>query len=112
MKDLIEERSSTHGDYARTAALSQALRGICSAETANRLSRGQDACSPQVKESIDMILVKISRIISGDPAFRDHWEDIIGYAGLAMNGKAEEEWLVKASLSYGLKVGEDWTGCR
>ena len=34
-------------------------------------------------ESLEMIAVKIARILSGDPDFADHWDDVIGYAKLA-----------------------------
>ena len=34
------------------------------------------------RESLDMIAHKIGRILAGDPDFRDHWDDIAGYAKL------------------------------
>lgn len=35
------------------------------------------------RESLSMIFHKIGRILAGDPNFRDHWDDIAGYAKLA-----------------------------
>jgi hypothetical protein len=35
-------------------------------------------------ESLEMIAVKLARILCGDPDFQDHWQDVIGYAKLAM----------------------------
>lgn len=34
-------------------------------------------------ESLDLILTKIARILSGDPNEPDHWRDIEGYARIA-----------------------------
>jgi hypothetical protein len=35
-------------------------------------------------ESLDMIAMKMARIMSGDPSEPDHWQDIAGYALLAI----------------------------
>lgn len=42
------------------------------------------------QESIDMILTKISRIVSGNPSEPDHWDDIAGYAFLGKGGHKTE----------------------
>jgi hypothetical protein len=36
--------------------------------------------TPSQKEGIEMIEHKLCRILCGDPNFRDHWQDIAGYA--------------------------------
>lgn len=33
-----------------------------------------------VSEALDMIAVKLSRIVTGDPTYLDNWDDIAGYA--------------------------------
>lgn len=33
-------------------------------------------------EALDLMATKQSRIVSGDPTFADHWDDIAGYARL------------------------------
>ena len=38
---------------------------------------------PEQIEALDMIALKLSRILSGQANFRDHWDDIAGYAKLA-----------------------------
>jgi len=48
-----------------------------------RRQRNQPALTNQQKESLEMILLKCGRILSGDPSFADHWDDIAGYAKLA-----------------------------
>jgi hypothetical protein len=34
------------------------------------------------KEVLEMIAVKIGRILNGDPNYKDSWHDIIGYVKL------------------------------
>jgi hypothetical protein len=34
-------------------------------------------------ESLEMIALKIARVLSGNPDYADHWDDVIGYAKLA-----------------------------
>jgi hypothetical protein len=36
-------------------------------------------------EALSMIVMKISRILTGDPNHADHWADIAGYATLIAN---------------------------
>jgi hypothetical protein len=36
-------------------------------------------------EALDMIAVKISRILTGDPNYSDNWHDIQGFAKLVEN---------------------------
>lgn len=46
-----------------------------------------------VKEALDMIAVKLSRICTGDPTYLDNWDDIAGYAACVtkyFRGKANE----------------------
>jgi hypothetical protein len=37
---------------------------------------------PVHREALDMIALKLSRILSGQANFKDHWDDIAGYAKL------------------------------
>lgn len=74
---LIEERGETHGSWERQARLAQTLKGCITMtqEPIRTLSKGQ-------REAIDMICVKLSRIVVGNPNEADHWRDIQGYARL------------------------------
>jgi hypothetical protein len=70
--ELLRERQQTHGEFGVTAGISQALkREFAKAEL-----------SDVHRECLDMIAVKISRILAGDARYRDHWDDIAGYAKL------------------------------
>lgn len=83
VSDLIDERGTTHGDYSNTAKYIRQFKGIISRAGAERHQREQPQLTAQQAESLDMIVHKIGRILSGDPSFQDHWIDIAGYAQLA-----------------------------
>lgn len=69
---ILVEREKTHGKYADQAYTSQTLKGVVRCKT---LRSGQ-------QEALEMICVKISRILHGNPLNKDHWDDIAGYAKL------------------------------
>ena len=78
-QSVIEDREAVHGDYSHQAGLAQLLK-------TNLRSQGnwQSLNLPQ-RESLDMIAVKMSRILTGNPNEPDHWLDISGYATLVHN---------------------------
>ena len=80
MKDIIDnvlaDRQTTHGDYADTARTAQRLK------QAIREGNNYAILTDIQRESLDMIVMKIARILSGDPGHADHWDDITGYARL------------------------------
>jgi len=75
---LINNREKTHGNFKNTAETSQNIKSVMI--TGNNWERLNDS----QRESLEMIAVKIGRILSGDHNFRDHWDDIVGYAQLAI----------------------------
>lgn len=74
--NLIEARATTHGDYTKTAALSQRLKNELRSEA------GWSLLTDRQREALDLIAMKIARILCGDPTHADHWDDIGGYADL------------------------------
>lgn len=78
-KELTAERHGTHGDWRHQAGIARSIKKIIDFEAGDSLSEGQ-------REALDMIAVKISRILSGDPNHADHWDDIAGYAYLGKGG--------------------------
>jgi len=46
--------------------------------------------APDQREALEMIQVKIARIINGDPNYADNWRDIEGYARLVANRLEEK----------------------
>lgn len=68
-------RRATHGEFYKTA---HAYEGIKSA-----IDRYiQKELPPQQRYALDMIAVKLARIVAGDNYHKDHWRDIAGYASL------------------------------
>jgi len=81
VEETLKERRSTHGDYKETALYSQCFKDLArSASSWSNMSAAQ-------KESVDMILHKVARVICGNPDEPDHWVDIQGYAKLAEGKK-------------------------
>ena len=75
-KDLLAERAKTHGDYRVHAEVTQRLKDYIHARDA------WSRMNPSQREALDMICHKIGRIIAGNANFKDHWDDIAGYAKL------------------------------
>ena len=75
---LIAERHKTHGDWDANAAASQAMKKIMN----DFVHQHSIFLNPSQLEALDMICLKLSRIITGQPDFGDHWRDIAGYATL------------------------------
>lgn len=75
--NLLNEREKTHGDYSELAFVSQYLKLA--------LTYGPFEELPAVhRESLEMICVKMARIVCGDHNEVDHWNDIQGYAELVL----------------------------
>jgi hypothetical protein len=75
---LLDTRHKTHGEFRETARHAQAIRWVC------RGAGNWEELSDVQREALDNIAGKIARILSGDPGHPDHWVDIQGYAGLAL----------------------------
>jgi hypothetical protein len=74
--DLLAEREKTHGPYTEKARIIQGLKEVM------RSGSGWYGLSDVQRESLEMIVHKIGRILSGDPNCVDHWDDLAGYAKL------------------------------
>lgn len=70
-------RGETHGDYAQMSLRIQTIK------SAMHSGPQWDNMSPGQREALELIATKIGRIVCGDPNFKDHWDDIIGYCNLA-----------------------------
>jgi len=76
---LVADRGRTHGRFAARAAVEQALKEVL------RTGAAWDRLNPAQRSAAEMIAVKLSRAVCGDPAEPDHWDDIAGYARLAVH---------------------------
>lgn len=77
---LTNERRNQHGDWLHQSAVGVGLDQVVQS------SAGYSGLAPHQRKAIDMILVKVSRIVVGDPSHADHWDDIAGYAYLGKGG--------------------------
>jgi hypothetical protein len=50
----------------------------------------EEMLAPDQREALEMIVVKIARIINGDPNCADSWRDIEGYARLVAERLSEK----------------------
>jgi hypothetical protein len=74
--ETIKGRDASYGPFAKQAGMAQTLKAIM------RTARGWDNLDSDMKEALDMIAAKMSRILIGDPKVADSWHDIAGYARL------------------------------
>ena len=81
---LLVEREKTHGSFVLNAKISQDIKHASGWGDVNGMKSTH-------REALDMIALKISRICSGQANFKDHWDDIAGYAKLASEQCAREE---------------------
>lgn len=79
-QSVIEQREASHGSYYHQARTAQELKKLI-----HDHSHGWRSLSVEQRESLDMIAVKISRILNGNPNEPDHWRDLAGYATLVAN---------------------------
>lgn len=72
----LNERSSRYGCFADQALIEQTLMNTM------RSTPGWVKLASDQKSALEMIAVKVARILNGDPNYPDNWHDIIGYAKL------------------------------
>jgi hypothetical protein len=57
-----------------------------------------DVLKDTQREALELIAMKIARILSGDHNYRDHWDDIEGYAELGGDNSGMSMPQVKLDL--------------
>ena len=87
--ELTGERANTHGNFEDNARVAQTLKNYFRIEAEKRAARGQKPLSFRQMDALDMCAAKIGRIFAGDPDFADHWDDIAGYAHIAVHEAGE-----------------------
>ena len=94
--DVLQERNTSHGDFRTQFDCAQQLKGVL--KTFNLF-----ALDNVYREALEMILMKVSRIVTGKPDFEDHWRDIAGYATLIADMLQKPVEGDIADVMYGLK---------
>lgn len=76
VSDTLDERGKRYGNYLEQTTISKNIKDAMQVvpEYWEMESDQQDA--------LEMIAVKMSRIVNGDPDYADNWADIAGYATL------------------------------
>jgi len=74
--EILKERESRYGDFFEHAYLAQQLKKTLHS------SPNWVHLNDMQKESLEMQMHKVARILNGDPNYRDSWIDIAGYAQL------------------------------
>jgi len=74
--DTLAERGKTYGNYREQTAISNKIK-----EAMREVPSFWDMETDQ-QDALEMIAVKLSRIVNGDPDYADNWADIAGYATL------------------------------
>jgi len=85
VKDILQERESTHGFYSEVSSVSQGIKMTM------QIGVNWKDLKAEQRESLEMIANKIGRILSGNSNFIDHWQDIAGYAALIVKGMEDDE---------------------
>ncbi len=83
---ILKERQKTHGDYANLALVAQSMKNIL------RDAPNYVLLSPVQRESLDLIVTKLARIVCGNPDEPDHYIDISGYADLVLFNLKEKKF--------------------
>jgi hypothetical protein len=72
----LDERGARYGSYAEKAAIIQQMK------ESMRAGSSWAGMAPDMKESLEMVVSKVGRIVTGDADYSDSWHDIIGYTKL------------------------------
>ena len=75
---VLDEREDQYGSYMQSADTAIKIKSAMH----NAIARNDLHLYPDQLMSLDMIAVKLSRIVNGNPSHRDSWIDIAGYATL------------------------------
>ena len=75
---LLDKRAEQYGSFMASANVAIRLKWVMH----NAIAQQDLHLAPDQLLSLDMIAVKISRILTGNPSHTDSWVDIAGYAKL------------------------------
>lgn len=76
IEHTLAERGKRYGRFDDFSDIAQPLKEVLYG------SIKWEALEPYMRESLEMIVHKIARILNGDPRYMDNWHDIAGYASL------------------------------
>lgn len=77
--DLLKDRGGEYGNFLEQAKCSQRIKHMFN------LSINWQALADDQREWLEMLAVKLSRILTGNMSNLDSYRDIIGYTQLVLN---------------------------
>jgi hypothetical protein len=77
MAQTLAERGSQYGNWREQAIIAQNVK------EAFRKNTNWDSLPPYLRETLDMIASKVSRVLNGNPMYLDNVHDMVGYTKLA-----------------------------
>ena len=86
---VLDEREDQYGSYMQSSDTAIKIKSAMH----NAIARNDLHLYPDQLMSLDMIAVKVSRIVNGNLSYRDSWLDIAGYAMLVadrLEGKVRQ----------------------
>ena len=91
IEKVLEERSKQYGAFIDHSIIAQGLKDLM------RATPGWTRLAPDQKESLEMVMHKIARVLNGDPNFLDSWIDSGGYIKLVtdrleVQAKTKKTW--------------------
>jgi len=75
---ILDKRAEQYGSFMASANVAIRLKGVMH----NAIAQQDLHLAPDQLLALDMIAVKVSRILTGNPSHLDSWLDIAGYAKL------------------------------
>ena len=94
IEKTLKERKSNYGEFRENADVAQLLKNV--------MKNGSSWCQTNniQREALDLIALKISRIVTGNPSYEDNWHDIAGYAKLVENNINEIRNKIRKVANY------------
>jgi hypothetical protein len=86
LDDHLRDRQNAYGPFEETAAIAQALKLLV------RRGKNWDALSNEGKEALENVCTLIARILTGDGADPEHWNNAAGFMrmrGVALSSSLE-----------------------
>lgn len=85
IESTLAERGERYGSFEHHACIAQDLQDVM------RSQKGWALMKPDQKQALTVIADKIARMLNGNPAYRDNWHDLVGYAKLVDDRMARDE---------------------
>ncbi len=90
IEKVLEERGKDYGDFADNARVAQELKSI--------IAKYSENLNPIQREALEMIAVKMSRLLTKNSFHVDGWQDIAGYATLVVKDLGKTSTRLQTAL--------------